>query len=396
MRQHTESIHSLNRSFLYKALKNGGKILALSLINLLFSFCGGGGNSSDSPPQAQVTVSNNPSPGYVYLTETPSRFIVNVNMKGGVTFSRKVIEGDAFDFKIQPNGAKSFYTLTSGTPGSPNYSADGFLTAMDSNYQVTGKFVVPGGPTDLHDSMMLPNGHVIMLSYQDTVMDLTAYGGNAAAIVTDIQIEEIDSSGAKVFEWRGRDHFQIGEAASDIDLQRAPPNKIDYAHGNSIDMDNNGNLLLSCRHLDTVVKIDHQTGEIIWRLGGKKSDFVFSNDSLNGPSHQNCARFLPIGNLILFDNGNLHNPPLTRAIEYQLNETATPKTATLVWQFVNNPPSFSPAEGSVQRLDNGNTFIGWGFSSNPAATEVMPDGTKVFEMAFPAGITSYRAFKFDR
>jgi hypothetical protein len=52
--------------------------------------------------------------------------------------------------------------------------------------------------------------------------------------------------------------------------------------------------------------------------------------------------------------------------------------------------------GSAQRLTNGNTFIGWGALSNPAATEVAPDGTKVLELALPPGMISYRAFKFDR
>ena len=174
------------------------------------------------------------------------------------------------------------------------------------------------------------------------------------------------------------------------------PNKIDYAHANSIDMTTDGNLLLSCRHLDAVVKINAQTGDIIWRLGGKKSDFVFPNDPFGGPSHQHCARMLSDGNVTMFDNGNLHNPQISRAIEYQLNETSVPKTATLVWQFTNDPPLFNVATGSVQRLANGNTFIGWGQISNPAATEVAPDGTKVLELALPPGMFSYRAFKFDR
>jgi hypothetical protein len=52
--------------------------------------------------------------------------------------------------------------------------------------------------------------------------------------------------------------------------------------------------------------------------------------------------------------------------------------------------------GSVQRLANGNTLIGWGSNSNPAVTEVKPDGTKVLEIALPEGSFSYRVFKFDR
>ncbi|GIT32243.1 MAG: hypothetical protein Ct9H300mP2_3220 [Candidatus Neomarinimicrobiota bacterium] len=43
---------------------------------------------------------------------------------------------------------------------------------------------------------------------------------------------------------------------------------IDYVHANAIELDNDGNILLSCRHMDEITKINHQTGEIIWRLGG--------------------------------------------------------------------------------------------------------------------------------
>jgi hypothetical protein len=367
-----------------------GKELLSSLLALLLFSCGGGGGNSS--PQAQVTLSNDPTPGYIYFTPQP--YIIIMDTTGQVKFSKNVSGVAGFDFKIQPNGAISFYTETSG--GTGFYFTDGFITAMNSNYQVAGIFRVPGGDTDAHDSLMLPNGNIIMLSYQDVIMDLTQFGGSPSAIVTDIHIVEIDSSGTIIFEWKGLDHFQITETTPDITLQATPPNKIDYAHANSIDVATDGNLILSCRHLDAVVKINYQTGDIIWRLGGKKSDFVFPNDSLGGPSHQHCARMLSNGNLLMFDNGNLHNPPVSRAIEYQLNETSAPKAATLVWQFMNDPPLFSVFTGSVQRLANGNTFIGWGAISNPAATEVMPDGTKVFEMALPAGITSYRAFKFDR
>jgi len=54
--------------------------------------------------------------------------------------------------------------------------------------------------------------------------------------------------------------------------------------------------------------------------------------------------------------------------------------------------------GSVQRLENGNTLIGWGTVSafgGPVLTEVHPDGTVAFEMSFPAELASYRAFRFQ-
>jgi len=64
-----------------------------------------------------------------------------------------------------------------------------------------------------------------------------------------------------------------------------------------------------------------------------------------------------------------------------------------VWQFRNTPDQFSLAMGYVQRLPNGNTLIGWGDSS-PAVTEVTSDGKKVFEMALPDQVVSYRAYRY--
>jgi hypothetical protein len=39
-------------------------------------------------------------------------------------------------------------------------------------------------------------------------------------------------------------------------------------------------------------------------------------------------------------------------------------------------------------------LIGWG-ATNPGVTEVGPDGSKVFELTFDAGVYSYRAYRFE-
>jgi hypothetical protein len=51
--------------------------------------------------------------------------------------------------------------------------------------------------------------------------------------------------------------------------------------------------------------------------------------------------------------------------------------------------------GSIERLSNGNTVIGWGSTGSPAITEVHPDGTVALDVQFPDSIVSYRAFKYD-
>ena len=113
------------------------------------------------------------------------------------------------------------------------------------------------------------------------------------------------------------------------------------------------------RHLSQVIKIDSQSGDIIWKLGGVDGDFAFEADPLGGFSLQHAIRELPNGNLLLFDNGNGHHPPQSRAVVYRLDLDR--RVATLAWQFNPEPHLFGRAMGFTQRLPNGNTLITYGF-----------------------------------
>lgn len=160
---------------------------------------------------------------------------------------------------------------------------------------------------------------------------------------------------------------------------------------------------MSSRHLAQVFKIDRDTGDIIRRLGGISGEFQFLDDPYGGLCGQHMASFLSNGNLLLFDNGNICYPDMperdraTRVVEYELDETAM--TARLVWSYTSASVR-SSAQGSVQRLSNGNTFIGWGNNGdNPVmATEVDPEGKIVFQLEGRimenARTQSYRALRF--
>jgi hypothetical protein len=164
---------------------------------------------------------------------------------------------------------------------------------------------------------------------------------------------------------------------------------IDYVHANAFDVDGDGNILLSSRHMDEITKISRATGAIIWRLGGKHNEFTFVNDTL-GFSHQHDIRWLPNGHITMLDNGNFHVPSFSRAVEYRLDEEA--HTAELVWQYRNTPDIYGFATGDVQRLSNGNTLISWGTTN--IISEIRPDGTKAMELILSPLFTTYRAFRF--
>src|SRR5262249_53229576 len=142
-------------------------------------------------------------------------------------------------------------------------------------------------------------------------------------------------------------------------------------------------------HMDEITKIDRQTGEIIWRWGGNNNQFTLLGDTL-WFSHQHAIRLLSNGHYTLFDNGNFHSPPFSRAAEYVLDQNK--RTATLVWQYRNVPDIYGNATGYVQRLYNGNTLICWG-TTHPNITEVTASGQKVMEVSLPSNQYTYRAYR---
>lgn len=334
-------------------------------------------------PNIQSTIYGSPASGRLFLSNlrfsgsyVPYLMIVDDN--GAPIFHRKM-GSSCFDFKLQQNGLLTYYDSQAGR-----------FMALNDSYGIVDSFACGNGYTaDLHELIILPDDHALLMSYDPQPVDMSGIvpGGDPNATVIGLIIQELDSEKNVVFQWRSWDHFQITDATHE-DLTAA---SIDYVHGNALDLDSDGNILLSSRHMDEITKIDRQTGEIIWRWGGKNNQFTFINDSL-AFSHQHAIRRIANGNLTMFDNGNFHSPPFSRAVEYQVDETN--KTATLVWEYRNSTPTYGLAMGYVQRFDNGNTLIGWG-ATNPTITEVAPDGSKVFELTFDQGMYSYRAFRYD-
>ena len=336
-------------------------------------------------PMITVTLSDNPSSGSIFLSNitlnssisnTPYLLILNNNAQP--VFSRQMIYR-VYDFNKQPNGNLTYYDQNrlKYFELSPSYSI------IDSFYCGNGY------STDLHELRVLNNHHAFLLSYDRQIIDMRPIvpGGDSAALVTGLIIQEIDANKNVVFQWRSWDHFLI----TDAEHEDLTAHLIDYVHGNALEIENDGTILLSSRHLEEITKINRTTGEIVWRLGGKNNMFNFTNDPIRF-SYQHGIRRLANGNIILYDNGNYHIPNFSRAVEYSLNETT--HTATLVWEYRNTPVIYGFAMGFAQRLDNGNTLISWGAAS-PTLTEVRPNGSKALQMTFSPGIFTYRAFKYD-
>lgn len=283
------------------------------------------------------------------------------------------------DFKRQTVGGVPYLTYHLGR-GVGGWSY-GRAEVLDASYRLVGSWTIDNGyGADLHEFLLLDNGHAILMGYEPVPYDLSPFGGPRDGVVMDAVLQEQDADHQVVFEWRGLQHVAITETYVPL----TTPN-VDYLHPNALEVDHDGDWLVSNRNTSNIIKIDRQTGAVRWRLGGKRNQFAFANDG--GFSYQHDIRRLANGNITLLDNGNTHVPPHSRAVEYALDEQQL--RATRVWQYPQDASEFSPLMSNAQRLPNGNTLIGWG--SRTKYTEVKQDGTRALEGRI--GAPSYRMFR---
>lgn len=320
---------------------------------------------------------------FYWTSSTVGSYLLILDTQGQIVYYQSMAkEQVAFDFKELPNGLLSYFDQKDAT-----------FYLMNSHYQVVNSYRAGDGYTaDVHDFLLLPNGNVLLMIYDDETVDMSRViiGGQKSAIVTGLVIQELDPSKNVIFEWRSWDHFSFYDTTASL----TDP-LIDWIHGNGLSLASDGNLLLSSRNLSEITKINLQTGVIMWRLGGKSNQFKFVNSQPFAYQH-NVAQ-LPDGDITVFDNqGSQDSPAPSWALEYRLDETH--HTVTQVWSYTHTPPVFTSFMGSNQRLPDGNVFIEWGSPSQATGyayvsmTEVDPAGNILFELTFDQPYVSYRAF----
>jgi len=324
--------------------------------------------------------------GYIFLAPHERRpgnsiyapYLLMIDNDGELVYHRKIEDLENHtrfdDFKLLPNGL-----LISKVGGLKAHQL------QDASYQPAG--TIRDG-ADMHDIQLLPNGNYMVLFYRIRRIDLSQYveGGDSNAAYADCHLDEINAEGETVFTWNSGDHFAITDTYRSL-----TSSYVDAVHCNSVELDTDGNLLISNRDLYEVTKIDKETGAVIWRLGGKNNQFEFIN-AINAEhvlfEKQHDARRVSNGNLTLFDN---RLEDYSRAVEYALDEENM--TATLVWEHRRSPDKYGGILGNTQRLPNGNTLMGWG-NSFLSAVEVTRTGETLLEISLPPEVATYRAYRF--
>jgi hypothetical protein len=211
-----------------------------------------------------------------------------------------------------------------------------------------------------------------LFGYTRRPFDFTRVGGPANGSGVGHQIIRESPPGVVQFKWDAWDHFGVTDWIEPTGA--APPD--DFDHPNSLDFDLDSNYVVSFRNMGAVVKVNAHTGALMWQLGGARNQFTIRNDPLAFFSGQHSVHVLPNGHVLLYDNGLRHKPPVSRAVEYALD--VPHRIATMVWEY--RPDIFTIAFGSVQRLSNGNTLVGFGYAGE--IHEVDPQGKVVARATF--------------
>jgi hypothetical protein len=349
------------------------------------------------PPKLTLThrASAGVAAGYVFMaekggTKKPGGPVIADNRGRILWYHQLAHPLEATDFRTQTYRGKPVLTWWQGTINKTGVGK-GEDVIYDASYRkLTTVKAAHGLDADLHEFELTPRGTAFISVYNEVPRDLTSVGGPKHGWVLDSIVQEIDvASGKLVFDWHSLDHVPLSEslqAHQEPALHATKKRPLDYFHVNSVADAPGGRILVSGRNTSALYLLA-RNGSIVWRLGGKRSDF--------GPPaavkfrYQHNARLQPNGLLTLFDNGGIPKAErFSRPLELKLDERA--KRATIVKTFVHPQKLASPFEGNFQPLPDGGAFVGWGGVRR--VTEFTPAGKVRFEVKLPFGDT-YRGFR---
>ncbi len=328
------------------------------------------------------------APGYVFIAPSSGpgqRGVLILDDAGEVVWFHPTTPSTAVNFR--PGTYRGAPVLTWWEGKTEHGLGRGEHVVVDAAYREVARF--PAGnrrPSDLHELLLTPRGTAYVTSYEIVPMDLSRLGGARRAKVVDAIVQEVEVPSARVlWEWRSLAHVPVDESHG------KPGNPYDYFHVNSIDVAADGDLLVSARNTWAVYKVSRRTGRVLWRLGGKKSDFAMGPGTIFAWQHD--ARLHEGGELVsIFDDGAAPQvQPQSKALLIKLDHPR--RRASLVHAYTHRPGRLvAHFMGNAQMLGNGDVFVGWG--SEPYLTEFAPDGTIRFDAKLPHGGQNYRAFRF--
>lgn len=322
-----------------------------------------------------VAHGTDPSPGY--LAFAAGLYGLVIDNTGRVVWYHRFPEGPGLNFQAQPTGRYTARPQVADPAPSPVWveidPLGETVRTLDCLNGLTPRF---------HDLVVEPDHSYWILCDEVRTMDLSQDGGQPDARVTGTVVQHVSAAGALLFEWSAFDHFDVGDLP--LDARDGP--LVNFTHGNALDLDAEGNLLLSFRSLDELTSIDTLTGGVNWRMGGPRNEFDFEGTADPGFARQHSVRVTGPGELLLLDNSG--NGAGSRAERYTVDVAA--RKATLTASY-GSDGVFALSGGTVQALPGGRILVTFGSASR--VEEYDGAGNVVWWLEDPGYV--FRAQRFE-
>ena len=353
-------------------------------------------------------------PGYFYMSFVYTRNLILMDGKGNIVWSKHedpVAEGTKtglWDFKKHTVGEKVYYSYHDQTGAYDDYGLNGFAPGerviLAENFKEIKRItfeksdvVEKGHPLDGHDFLMIDPDHYILSGYiKDTVKNVPGHEAGSSVVYSYLQ--EV-KDGKVVWDFKSADYPELyGLTVTDAsdtaaDYANEKTDVPDIIHFNSMRLDDEGNLVCSFRHINSILCLDRKAtdDQILWKLSGAGDEFGLTEEQKTS-----CQHYATVDGdtITVFDNGNKTGK--TRLCTYTLD---TKEKKLKSFHAYDAPGKFSAACGDAVRL-SGDTFaVGWGFTQNDATTMSVMDfatGTESFkvELENPKNFT-YRCVYYE-
>ncbi len=269
----------------------------------------------------------------------------------------------------------------------------GEYVIVNQHYQRIATLKGTNGWIPTLHTLQIKGGDAWVTANRNVSANLAKYGGVNDGTLVESAVQEYDiKTGKLLYTWNASGHIPLSASYT-----QPPPNGFpwDAFHINSISLNNNGTFVVSMRNTWGAYLVKIANGNIIWTLGGKNSSFALPANAkfewqhdveMHGPTDvtlfdDHCCEITGAGQFL-----SATGP--SRGLEVKLNPAGD--TATVVRQYSHGTTFESQYMGNVQRLPNGNVFVGWG--QVPFMSEFSKSGKLLFDAAFPAPDMSYRAY----
>jgi hypothetical protein len=365
-------------------------------------------------PRLEVLRPGNPSPGWYLTTSgfaaTPQMaprngpFVMILDHFGAPVWYKRT-PGSMMDAKKLSDGRLAF-TPSYGPFGiDPNQGY--WLTNIEGTGTIRQKTIAPL-LTDHHDYVELPSALYgpnarAMISYPIRTDGVLPFGPPSTTY-SDGVIQEINGSGAELWKWEMHQHFAPESSSFPQNFESTTGfagTGWDVFHINAIDREDDGDYVVTVRHMDGVFRVDHSTKKVEWTLGTPLSTdvgakrlriendpYTTPGDPYSGPKRPHHAQLN--GNVLTMLDNQAGTGRPSRAVAYEIN-TGT-GTAKMLWEFRNRVVGGETLGSTQQTADS--VVINWGAGLQPIIDERTPDGTQLMVVGLPFGGNSYRTIKY--